>query len=353
MGGGGSSGGSGQTTYQTSQSSNAPPAYLQPFLQGGIQDLSNYYNAHTTAPSYYSGETVAPLSAQSQGAVSNATSLANNNPTLSSANTALQGFINGNYVNPNTNPDFQSALAASHQPFIDQFNNQILPGIQSSMEGAGRYGSGANPNLVNQATKTLGTTISNADAQAGSQYYTNALGQQANAAAVGAPNLNAANWQNVAGLGAAGTTVDQQRQAQDTSNQSAYNYNANSQMNYISQYLAMLNGGYPGGESTGSSTGQSYQPANSFSSMAGAGLGGLGLGLQAFNSFSDERLKDDIAVIGKTHDGQPIHIFKYKGDDKPTIGLMAQEVEKVRPEAVSMDPSGFKKVNYATALGLF
>src|SRR6185312_10952420 len=91
-----------------------------------------------------------------------------------------------------------------------------------------------------------------ADAQAGSQYYQNALGQQLQANGM-APQLNSSLLQNVAALGAAGQTVDQQRQAQDAAAQAAYNYNANAQMNYISQYLAMLNGGYPGGTNSGSS----------------------------------------------------------------------------------------------------
>lgn len=353
MSGSGSQG----TNTSSQQSESGPPSFLQPALQGGINDLTAYYGSHPTAPGYYTGETVAPLSSPSQGAVSGATNLANNDPTLTSANTALQGFINGNYTNPTTNPDYLAALSASHQPYIDQFNNQILPGITSTMEGAGRYGSGATPNLVNQATKTLDTTISNADAQAGSQFYTNALGQQESAAAVGAPNLNTANWQNVAGLGAAGSTVDQQRQAQDTSSQAAYNYNANAQMNYISQYLAMLNGGYPGGQTTSSGTSATSQPTNAFSSILGSGMGIAGLGLQAASVFSDERLKEDISEpIGKTFEGIPIRLWRYKGDPEPRVGFVAQEVAKHRPEAVDMHPSGYLTVNYAAATeprGLF
>lgn len=353
MSGGGPQG----TNASSQQSSSGPPAFLQPYLQGGIKDLNAYYGANPTAPQYYSGETVAPLSTQSQGAVTGAANLAGNDPMLTSANSTLQDFINGKFTNPTTNPDFQAALSASHQPYIDQFNKQILPGIESTMEGAGRYGSGATPNLVDQATRTLNTTINNADAQAGSQYYTNAKGQQESAAAIGAPNVNTANWQNVAGLGAAGTTVDQQRQAQDTSSQAAYNYNSNAQMNYISQYLSMLNGGYPGGETTSSGTSSTYQPTNTFSSLLGSGLGIAGLGLQAASVFSDERLKEDISEpIGKTFEGIPIRLWRYKGDPEPRVGFVAQEVAKHRPEAVDMHPSGYLTVNYAAATeprGLF
>ena len=64
--------------------------------------------------------------------------------------------------------------------------------------------------------------------------------------------------------------------------------------------------------------------------------------------FSDRRLKDDVKEIGKTHDGQPIYSFKYKGDDATQIGLMAQDVEKKHPEAVGL-AGGYKTVDYKKA----
>jgi hypothetical protein len=64
--------------------------------------------------------------------------------------------------------------------------------------------------------------------------------------------------------------------------------------------------------------------------------------------FSDKRLKEDISEIGETFDGQPIYSFKYKGDDKTQIGLMAQDVEKKHPEAVGL-AGGYKTVDYEKA----
>lgn len=66
--------------------------------------------------------------------------------------------------------------------------------------------------------------------------------------------------------------------------------------------------------------------------------------------FSDRRLKHDIKRIGKTDDGLPIYTFKYKGDheEQTHIGFMAQDVEKVKPEAVG-EYGGFKTVDYEKA----
>lgn len=64
--------------------------------------------------------------------------------------------------------------------------------------------------------------------------------------------------------------------------------------------------------------------------------------------FSDRRLKHDVHKIGKTNDGLPIYSFKYNGDDRTQIGLMAQDVEKKHPEAVGL-AGGYKTVDYEKA----
>jgi len=72
---------------------------------------------------------------------------------------------------------------------------------------------------------------------------------------------------------------------------------------------------------------------------------------QPTSFWSDRRLKHDIKRIGKTDDGLPIYSFKYKGDDSEQthVGFMADEVEKVKPDAVNTEPSGYKSVDYDRA----
>lgn len=78
---------------------------------------------------------------------------------------------------------------------------------------------------------------------------------------------------------------------------------------------------------------------------ATAGTAGKGLG-----KMSDRRLKRDIENIGTLPNGLSIYSFRYLWDDEPEIGLMADEVEVVHPEAVMTGPFGFKTVNYAQAV---
>jgi hypothetical protein len=70
--------------------------------------------------------------------------------------------------------------------------------------------------------------------------------------------------------------------------------------------------------------------------------------------FSYERLKEDAVRIGETDEGLPIYSYRYKGQGGPKqIGLMAQDVEKVHPEAVGLaaaaDGHYYKTVDYAKA----
>lgn len=58
------------------------------------------------------------------------------------------------------------------------------------------------------------------------------------------------------------------------------------------------------------------------------GLGGKMIGL------SDEREKEDIRRIGRLDNGLGVYSYRYRGDERVQIGVMAQEVEEMLPEAV-------------------
>ena len=65
------------------------------------------------------------------------------------------------------------------------------------------------------------------------------------------------------------------------------------------------------------------------------------------NKLSDIRLKTDIHHVGTTVFGLPLYQFEYRSKLGPHyIGVMAQDVLKVKPEAVSIGDDGFYRVNY-------
>lgn len=76
------------------------------------------------------------------------------------------------------------------------------------------------------------------------------------------------------------------------------------------------------------------------------GLGGS-LGAAGILASSDIRLKTDIKRLGTMSSGLPFYSFQYIGEDEPQIGLMAQDVEVIIPEAVIVGIDGFKMVDYS------
>lgn len=68
--------------------------------------------------------------------------------------------------------------------------------------------------------------------------------------------------------------------------------------------------------------------------------------LGAAMMFSDERVKTDKKVVGKTKGGLPISTFRYKGSPQTIMGVMAQDVKKKTPGAVK-NVGGILAVDYA------
>ena len=87
--------------------------------------------------------------------------------------------------------------------------------------------------------------------------------------------------------------------------------------------------------------------ASPFSQIASAAATGLGM----YNA-SDVRLKNEITFVGKLENG--IKIYKWKWNEKGKelagdqveFGVLAQEVQKIVPEAVITGPDGYLMVNY-------
>lgn len=97
-----------------------------------------------------------------------------------------------------------------------------------------------------------------------------------------------------------------------------------------------------------------------FGGIAGGLLGGAGTaaakGTTLWAGFSDENLKTDIKVVGKLDNGLNLYTWKWNskakelGINQPTVGVIAQEVQKIMPEAV-VEKDGYLAVNYDMVMG--
>lgn len=76
------------------------------------------------------------------------------------------------------------------------------------------------------------------------------------------------------------------------------------------------------------------------------GAAGAAAGTIGSKIFSDRRLKTDIVKLGEEADGLGVYRFKYIGHDHENVGVMADEVEKLRPWAMGGKVAGYDTVDY-------
>ncbi len=306
----------------------------------------------------YQGPYVADLSPYTQQAIQLAANRGlNGSPVQTAANQNAIDTLNGNYLNVNTNPYLSSAV------------NDALGLAKSQVIGL--YGGNAGNNINNsgfqeQLTRTLGNVAAPYYAQA----YTNERGNQLHAAAL-APNLAAQDLINVGLLQQAGSTQDAYQQALvNAQRQSFYEPYQN-----LAQYMAIINGQgttttaqnpyftSPTANALGLATGalglyKGLSPYLSPTADAGAADGAGSAGLSTAGSdaaaafgdagyaFSDRRLKREIRRVGTHRIGVGLYFFKYIWDDVERIGVMADEVLGVIPQAVK-SIGGYLAVNYS------
>jgi hypothetical protein len=78
-----------------------------------------------------------------------------------------------------------------------------------------------------------------------------------------------------------------------------------------------------------------------FRGGGGGGRGGGGGGRR-----SDIALKHDVVLLGHLDSGLGFYRFSYNGSDKAYVGVIAQEVQTVVPQAVARGRDGYLRVFY-------
>jgi hypothetical protein len=357
---------------------NVDPAY-QGYAKSNLDFAQNIQNSGFQP---YSGQRVADFSGLQNSAFNVATGATAPNPYLDQTKgqidqysqapgqTVTSDTIANNmspYLNQYVGYALAPQIAAQDKQFADQ-NKQlnstatasnafgdaragIERGAQVNSQGLDRMGliGNAYNSAFNTAIGAGAQDVSNkmAAQQATGSFQEQALNRQLGGASA-LQGLDASQLQRLASqygiLQGAGTTQQQQQQAQ--LNVPYSDYLSAQQYPFLSTQLmnSALGSGaaaYPAGK-----TETSYAPDNSGLALGGALLPGL-------MALSDARAKEDAEKIGELADGQNIYKFRYKADPSKRVhvGLMAQEVEKRHPEAVT-EVGGVKLVNYDLATRL-
>ena len=320
--GGGSGGGGTTTTVQN----NDPWAGQQDFLKFGFQQAQDQFNSNK--PEYFQGNTIAgfnPIQQAAQGATINRAM--SGSPVLQAGQGEAAKTLSGDYLK-------------AGNPYIggltDSINAQVRPMVDSRFSGAGRYGSTAHAGATSDAmTRALAPLMFNSyEAERGRMGATMAQ----------APSLAQADYGDISALGSVGKELQGLSQDQINAAIEKHNFEQNTEANKLAQYMQQIGGNY-GGQST--QVQSQKGGGNPFADIAslGGGLGTAAIGTALLMGKSDIRLKTDIKRVGQTDSGIPIYTFRYKSGGPIVMGVMAQDVEKVMPEAVG-EIDGFKAVDY-------
>lgn len=349
-------GGSGGGTNTVTQSSD-PWGAAQPYLKDIMGKAQDWYNS-SSGSQYFPGSTTVPLSADTQQALGSIRSRATlGSPLMGAAEQQAQDTIQGKYLSPDSNP------------FLKDTFNQASGAVNSAVNGqfsaAGRYGSGAHAGVLADKNNQLATDIYGGN-------YNNERTRQATMSAL-APTLASQDYTDANALLQSGN-IQQQQSANDLQDQiNRFSFDQNQPLNRINSYSSLLNGyGGLGGSSTSNTNTPTY--TNTGSGILGGGLSGALGGAGLFNAFpatlgalglsagtsgavggglgallgllSDRRLKENIKRVGTLISGIPVYAFNYIGNMTRQIGVMAQDVLRIKPEAVSRHGSGYYMVNY-------
>lgn len=146
-----------------STTSSIDPGIL-PYITTGLERAKTLFLGGEQ-PSMYPGQTYVSPSEQTLTALQQQQNIAQQqSPSLQAAqnaylqsygglaNTAAGGFLQGN-------PYQQQMVEAAARPLMQQYSNQVLPGIASLYSKSGRYGSGAMQNALGQATESYGRAL--------------------------------------------------------------------------------------------------------------------------------------------------------------------------------------------------
>jgi len=234
----------------TTTTSSIDPT-IQPYLSYGLQQAQQAYQRG--GPQYYGGPTFVSPSTTTQTGLQALESRASlGNPLLQSAQKQLQSTVSGEYLSGN--PFFQGAFQPAARAAETQFK-QTLGDIASKSSLAGRYGSGAMGSLQDRATGAFGQQLANTAGQLAYQNYADERAKQ-QAATMAAPQMSAADYQDIQNMLQAGQIREGYTGQQMQSDMAKFNFLQNQPQQNLQNYLSLVYGSPLGrvGQSTASGT---------------------------------------------------------------------------------------------------
>ena len=313
---------------QVSTSSTAPWEAQKEYLKSGFSQAKSLYNRG--APDYYGKETMAGF-----------------DPAQSSAQSSTMGYTMGprvagqqaaaeNRLIQGLGADVDTARMT---PVMDYLGRQmksnletnVLPGIRQSLVQYQPGGSTRGDTIQSMAIAKANQQMLDKGAEMAYQAYGGAQDRAQNYSQM-YPSIMSAPLNMYGAMGDVGAQRRAMTQETMDKDMARYQYEATAPQQQLANYMNMISGNY-GGTTTQTTPGPS-------------GLDQLGqvAGIASLFMGSDIRIKENIEPDG-TWKGHNVYTYNFKGSNTRSRGVMAQEIEITRPDAV-MEIEGIKHVNY-------
>jgi hypothetical protein len=316
-------------------------------IANGTLGTSNYV-LKTNGTTTFWGESAGGGSTTQYLQVANATTLFNNRLTVANSRTYLQVANAITLYATKSNPTTSGILA--HTGRVTVSTNLYVSG--NTVFG--------DPTVTTDRTVINGVLVANGNLSVAGNTTIGAAGKRA----------NATGWFGVTGratistnLFVAGNTIIKGLSANGTLGTANFVLKTNGTTTFWG--AAAGGGGVTLADETASAT--THYPAMSTTSTGTWSAGRVSttklyftpstgqLNATIFNSLSDKRVKKNIKIVDNalnTVNGMRGVKFNWKETSTPSIGLIAQEVEKLLPELVHTGHNGEKSVNYGGVVGV-
>ncbi len=357
----------GKKTTTTTQE-NKMPAFQQQFLEGTVIPEAKRMLATPFTP--YEGTRVAGLTDLQQQALSGYGGLDMGAPAFQQA-ADVYSTIAGEGLSPER---IQSFMSPYTQEVIDASMRDLarqrdisLNELGAAASAAGAFGGSRQGVAEAETQRAFAETAAETAARLREAGFSQAAGlaqadlaQRMAAAQGGMGAAGAGLQQQLAGLGAQMTAGEAPRALEQQALDALYEQYMLQQQYPLTQFgvLTGAAGAIPAGYGVTSGTTTERNPMGTIGGIL-SGIGSAGQGLTALGKaggigaiFSDARLKENIRSLGQVGD---FNLYEWDWNEEgvaagaavePTYGVIAQEVEQIRPEYVVMGDDGYRRVNY-------
>jgi len=227
-------------TQQITTSSSEPYAGQKPFLEAGFERART--DVLEQPGEYYPNSTVVPFSPTTlQGLDLQQTRALAGSPITQAAQNQVQQTAQGDYLTAG-NPYAAQAIQNATAPLAQRFQEDVIPGIQSSFNNAGRFGSGLQARQQERAGEAVANQMGDIATNMGLQIYGDERQRQIQASQL-APQLAATDYADIQAL--KGVGVEQESMAGNILQDdiSRFNYAQQAPKDALAQYMALVSGG--------------------------------------------------------------------------------------------------------------